>query len=149
MDSSGRSRCWDIWAPNALTTGRQQFTAADILRLIRSLPQQRPSQVSQVRRYHVEFRTIEISGPPGRYVVLRADPRRFAFYLWPSYLGTFYFSPYEFSEIAVGPFSATASSPLRITDESHPGLPRLEWKYSRTVAEPVKLYLIEVIDTAV
>jgi len=149
LDSSGRSRVWDIRAPNALTAERQQLTLAEALRLIRGLPQQRPSQVSLARRYHVEFRTIETSGPPGLYVVLRADPRRFAFYLWPSYLGTFYFSPYEFSEMAVGPFSATASSPLRITDESHPGLPRLEWKYSRTVAEPVKLYLIEVIDTAV
>jgi hypothetical protein len=149
LDSSGRSSRWSIQAPNTLTTERQQLTLAEVLRLVRALPQQRPSQVSLARRYHVEFRTIETSGPPGLYVVLRADPRRFAFYLWPSYLGTFYFSPYEFSEMAVGPFSATASSPLRITDESHPGLPRLEWKYSRTVAEPVKLYLIEVIDTAV
>ena len=149
MDSSGRSSRWDVRAPNALTAERQQLTAAEVLRLIRGLPQQRPSQVSLARRYNVEFRTIAISGPPGRYVVLRADPRRFAFYLWPSYLGTLYFSPYEFSEMAVGPFSATAFSPLLITDESHPGLPRLEWKYSRTVGEPENLYLIEVIDTAV
>jgi hypothetical protein len=149
LDSSGRSRVWDIRAPNALTTERQQLTLAEVLRLIRGLPQQRPSQVSLARRYHVEFRTIETSGPPGLYVVLRADPRRFAFYLWHSHFGTYYFSPYEFGNAGVGPFSATQNFPLQITEESHPGLPRLEWKHFRTVAEPVKLYLIEVIDTAV
>jgi len=149
LDSSGRSRVWDIRAPNALTTERQQLTAAEVLRLIRGLPQQRPSQTSLARRYNVEFRTIEISGPPGRYVVLRADPRRFAFYLWPNVSGVYYFSPYEFDDSGLGPFSASSTVPLRITEESHPGLPRLEWKHLRTVAEPVNLYLIEVIDTAV
>jgi len=149
LDSSGRSGRWDIRAPNALTTERQQLTAAEVLRLIRGLPQQRPSQVSLARRYNVEFRTIEISGPPGHYVVLRADPRRFAFYLWHSHFGTYYFSPYEFSQVGGGPFFATPDYLLQITEESHPGLPRLEWKHLRTVAEPVNLYLIEVIDTAV
>ena len=149
MASSERSRCWDIRAPNALTVDRQQFTAADVLRLIRALPQQRPSQVSQVRRYHVEFRTIEISGPPDRYVVLRADPRRFAFYLWHSFYSACYFSPYEFSDAGSGPFFATPSFPVQITEESHPGLPQLEWKYLHSVFQPVNLYLIEVIDTAV
>ena len=149
MDSSGRSRVWDIRAPNALTTERQQLTAAEVLRLIRGLPQQRPSQTSLARRYHVEFRTIVIDGPPGRYVVLRADPRRFAFYLWGSGFGTYYFSPYEFDDSGFGPFSATASSPLQITEESHPGLPRLEWKYLHGLVQSVNLYLIEVLDTAV
>ena len=149
MDSSGRSRCWDIRPPNALTSDRQQFTAADILRLIRSLPQQRPSQVSQVRRYHVEFRTIEISGPPGRYVVLRADPRRFAFYLWGANFGSFRFSPYEFGDPGEVPFFIDESRLLRITEESYPGLPQLEWKYLHGHTYPVKFYLIEVIDTAV
>ena len=149
MDSSGRSRVWDIRAPNALTAERQQLTAAEVLRLIRGLPQQRPSQVSLARRYHVEFRTIVIDGPPGRYVVLRADPRRFAFYLWGSGFGTYYFSPYEFDDSGFGPFSATASSPLQITEESHPGLPQLEWKCLQGLNQSVNLYLIEVIDTAV
>jgi len=149
LDSSGRSSRWSIQAPNTLTTERQQLTLAEVLRLIRGLPQQRPSQVSLARRYQVEFRTIEISGPPGLYVVLRADPRRFAFYLWHSHFGTYYFSPYEFSQVGGGPFFATPDYLLQITEESHPGLPRLEWKHLRTVAEPVNLYLIEVIDTAV
>jgi len=149
LDSSGRSRVWDIRAPNALTAERQQLTAAEVLRLIRGLPQQRPSQVSLARRYHVEFRTIVIDGPPGRYVVLRADPRRFAFYLWGSGFGTYYFSPYEFDDSGFGPFSATASSPLQITEESHPGLPQLEWKCLQGLNQSVNLYLIEVIDTAV
>ena len=149
MDSSGHSGRWDIRVPNALTTSRQQLTAAEVLRLIRGLPQQRPSQVSLARRYHVEFRTIVIDGPPGRYVVLRADPRRFAFYLWGSGFGTYYFSPYEFDDSGFGPFSATASSPLQITEESHPGLPQLEWKCLQGLNQSVNLYLIEVIDTAV
>jgi hypothetical protein len=149
LDSSGRSSRWSIQAPNALTVDRQQLTAAEVLRLIRGLPQQRPSQTSLARRYNVEFRTIEISGPPGRYVVLRADPRRFAFYLWHSHFGTYYFSPYEFSDAGGGPFSATPNFPLQITEESHPGLPRLEWRHLRTVFDTVNLYLIEVIDTAV
>ena len=149
MDSSGRSGRWDIRAPNALTAERQQLTAAEVLRLIRGLPQQRPSQTSLARRYHVEFRTIVIDGPPGRYVVLRADPRRFAFYLWGSGFGTYYFSPYEFDDSGFGPFSATASSPLQITEESHPGLPQLEWKCLHGLGQSVNLYLIEIIDTAV
>jgi len=149
LDSSGHSGRWDIRVPNALTTSRQQLTAAEVLRLIRGLPQQRPSQVSLARRYHVEFRTIVIDGPPGRYVVLRADPRRFAFYLWGSGFGTYYFSPYEFDDSGFGPFSATASSPLQITEESHPGLPQLEWKCLQGLNQSVNLYLIEVIDTAV
>jgi hypothetical protein len=130
-------------------TERQQLTLAEVLRLIRGLPQQRPSQTSLARRYNVEFRTIEISGPPGRYVVLRADPRRFAFYLWPNYTGFFYFSPYEFGDNGSSPFSATLTAALRITEESHPGLPRLEWKHLHPVFQAVNLYLIEVIDTAV
>ena len=149
MDSSGRSGRWDIRAPNALTTERQQLTLAEVLRLIRGLPQQRPSQTSLARRYNVEFRTIEISGPPGRYVVLRADPRRFAFYLWPSYYGTYRFSPYEFSGVGEAPFTATEYRILQITEESHPGLPRLEWKFLHGPVQPANLYLIEVIDTAV
>jgi len=149
LDSSGRSRVWDIRAPNALTTERQQLTAAEVLRLIRGLPQQRPSQVSLARRYNVEFRTIVIDGPPGRYVVLRADPRRFAFYLWPSYFGTYRFSPYEFGDTGDGPFTATEYRTLQITEESHPGLPRLEWKYLHELSQPANLYLVEVIDTAV
>jgi hypothetical protein len=149
LDSSGRSRVWDIRAPNALTTERQQLTAAEALRLIRGLPQQRPSQVSLARRYNVEFRTIEISGPPGRYVVLRADPRRFAFYLWGADFRTHYFSPYEFDDSGTGPFSASSTVPLRITEESHPGLPRLEWKHLHSMGGTVRFYLIEVIDTAV
>ena len=149
MDSFGRSRVWDIRAPNALTVERQQLTAAEVLRLIRGLPQQRPSQVSLARRYNVEFRTIEIDGPRGRYVVLRADPRRFAFYLWPSYFGTYRFSPYEFGDTDEGPFTATESRALQITEESHPGLPRLEWKYLHGLVQSVNLYLIEVLDTAV
>ena len=149
MDSSGRSGRWDIRAPNALTTERQQLTLAEVLRLIRGLPQQRPSQTSLARRYHVEFRTIEISGPPGRYVVLRADPRRFAFYLWGSGLVTYHFSPYEFADSGFGPFSASSAAPLRITEESHPGLPRLEWKYLHLADGSVRFYLIEVLDTAV
>ena len=149
MDSSGRSGRWDIRAPNALTTERQQLTAAEVLRLIRGLPQQRPSQTSLARRYNIEFRTVEIDGPPGRYVVLRADPRRFAFYLWPSYFGTYRFSPYEFSDAGEAPFTATERRILQITEESHPGLPRLEWKYLHELGQPANLYLIEVIDTAV
>ena len=149
MDSSGRSGRWDIRAPNALATERQQLTAAEFLRLIRGLPQQRPSQVSLARRYNVEFRTIEIPGRPDRYVVLRSDPRRFAFYLWTSYYGTFRLSPYEFSEIGAVPFSVDTENLLRITEESYPGLPRLEWKCIQSYYDPVKFYLIEVIDTAV
>jgi hypothetical protein len=149
LDSSGRSSRWSIQAPNALTTERQQLTLAEALRLVRALPQQRPSQVSLARRYNVEFRTIEISGPPGRYVVLRADPRRFAFYLWGSGFGTYYFSPYEFDDSGAGPFSASSTVPLRITEESHPGLPRLEWRYLHSAGGSVRFYLIEVIDTAV
>jgi hypothetical protein len=149
LDSSGRSRVWDIRAPNALTTERQQLTATEVLRLIRGLPQQRPSQTSLARRYHVEFRTVDIDGPPDRYVVLRADPRRFAFYLWPNVSGVYYFSPYEFDDSAGGPFSATSTVPLRITEESHPGLPRLEWRYLHSAGGSVRFYLIEVIDTAV
>jgi hypothetical protein len=149
LDSSGRSRVWDIRAPNALTTERQQLTAAEVLRLIRGLPQQRPSQTSLARRYHVEFRTIEIPGRPGRYVVLRADPRRFAFYLWNSHFETYRFSPYEFGTVGNGPFTATPDRPLQITEDSHPGLPRLEWKYLHAHDYPVKFYLVEVIDTAV
>jgi len=149
LDSSGRSGRWDIRAPNALTTERQQLTAAEVLRLIRGLPQQRPSQTSLARRYHVEFRTIEISGPPGRYVVLRADPRRFAFYLWGSDFRTYYFSPYEFDNSGTGPFSASSTAPLRITEESYPGLTRLEWKYLHLGGGAVRFYLVEVIDTAV
>jgi hypothetical protein len=149
LDSSGRSSQWSIQAPNALTTERQQLTAAEILRLIRGLPQQRPSQTSLARRYHVEFRTVEISGQPGRYVVLRADPRRFAFYLWPNVSGVYYFSPYEFDDLGTGPFSASSTVPLRITEESHPGLPRLEWRYLHSAGGSVRFYLIEVLDTAV
>ena len=149
MGSSARSRCWDLRAPNALTTERQQLTATEVLRLIRGLPQQRPSQTSLARRYHVEFRTIEISGPPGRYVVLRADPRRFAFYLWGANFGSFRFSPYEFGDPGEVPFFIDESRLLRITEESYPGLPQLEWKYSHGQTYPVKFYLIEVIDTAV
>ena len=149
MDSSGRSRCWDIRAPNALTVDRQQFTAADVLRLIRALPQQRPSQTSQARRYHVEFRTVEISGPSGRYVVLRADPRRFAFYLWPSSFGTYRFTPYDFGDVDIVPFIASEDRLLQITEDSHPGLPWQEWKYLHSVFQPAKFYLIEVLDTAV
>jgi len=149
LDSSGRSRVWDIRAPNALTTERQQLTAAEVLRLIRGLPQQRPSQVSLARRYNVEFRTVEISGPPDRYLVLRADPRRFAFYLWSDRSGTWHFSPYEFSTPGVSPFRATTTELLRVTEESHPGLPRLEWKCFNSAGGTVRFYLIEVIDTAV
>jgi hypothetical protein len=149
LDSSGRSSRWSIQAPNALTTERQQLTAAEVLRLIRGLPQQRPSQVSLARRYNVEFRTIEISGPPGRYVVLRADPRRFAFYLWGPGFETYYFSPYGLDDSGSFPFSASSTAPLRITEESHPGLPRLEWKYVHLAFDTVRFYLIEVIDTAV
>jgi hypothetical protein len=86
---------------------------------------------------------------PGIYVVLRSDPRRFAFYLWGTDYGTYYFSPFEFDDVATGPFSASASTPLRITEESHPGLPRLEWRHLRTGSGAVKFYLIEVLDTAV
>jgi hypothetical protein len=149
LDSSGRSGRWDIRAPNALTTERQQLTAAEVLRLIRGLPQQRPSQISLARRYNVEFRTIEIDGPPGRYVVLRADPRRFAFYLWGTDFDPHYFSPYEFDNVGYGPFVSSPTNPLRITEESHPGLPRLEWKYLRPVHITVRFHLIEVLDTAV
>jgi len=149
LDSSGRSSRWSIQAPNALTTERQQLTAAEVLRLIRGLPQQRPSQTSLARRYNVELRTVVIDGPAGRYVVLRADPRRFAFYLWGTGFGTYYFSPYEFDDMGFGPFSATATTPLQITEESHPGLPRLEWKYLQQAYITVQLYLIEVLDTAV
>jgi len=149
LDSSGRSRVWDIRAPNALTTERQQLTAAEVLRLIRGLPQQRPSQVSLARRYNVEFRTVEINGPPGHYVVLRADPRRFAFYLWGADFRTHYFSPYEFDDSGAGPFLASSTVPLRITEESHPGLPRLEWRYLHSAGGTVRFYLIEVLDTAV
>jgi hypothetical protein len=149
LDSSGHSGRCDIRAPNALTTERQQLTLAEVLRLIRGLPQQRPSQVSLARRYHVEFRTIEISGPPGRYVVLRTDPRRFAFYLWPENSGLFYFSPFEFSDMGFSPFRASETEALRITEETHPGLPRLEWKYLNQVGFDVRFYLVEVIDTAV
>ena len=149
MDSSGRSRCWDLRAPNALTVDRQQFTAADVLRLIRGLPQQRPSQTSLARRYNVEFRTIEIDGPHGYYVVLRADPRRFAFYLWHGYYGGLRFSPYEPAGQGGAPFFASPESILQITEESHPGLPRLEWKYLHTLFAPISFYIIEVLDTAV
>jgi hypothetical protein len=149
LDSSGRSSRWSIQAPNALTTERQQLTAAEVLRLIRGLPQQRPSQTSLARRYNVELRTVVIDGPRGRYVVLRADPRRFAFYLWGTGFGPYYFSPYEFDVTGSGPFSASPTIPLQITEESHPGLPRLEWKYSHLVFDPVQFYLIEVLDTAV
>jgi hypothetical protein len=149
LDSSGRSRCWDIRAPNALTTERQQLTATEVLRLIRGLPQQRPSQTSLARRYNVEFRTIEIDGPHGYYVVLRADPRRFAFYLWHGYYGGLRFSPYEPAGQAVAPFSASPESILQITEESHPGLPRLEWKYLHTLVGSISFYIIEVLDTAV
>lgn len=149
MDSSGRSGRWDIRTPNALTTERQQLTAAEVLRLIRGLPQQRPSQTSLARRYNVELRTVVIDGPPGRYVVLRADPRRFAFYLWGAGSGPYYFSPYEFNDSGFGPFSATTTTPLQITEESHPGLPRLEWKYFHLGGGPVRFYLVEVLDTAV
>ena len=149
MDSSGRSSRWSIHAPNTLTTERQQLTLAEALRFIRALPQQRPSQVSLARRYNVEFRTVEIPGRPGRYVVLRADPRRFAFYLWGSYFETYRFSPYEFDTAGNGPFFATPDHPLQITEDSHPGLPRLEWKCFYPHTYPEKFYLIEVIDTAV
>ena len=149
MDSSGRSGRWDIRAPNALTTERQQLTAAEVLRLIRGLPQQRPSQTSLARRYNVEFRTVVIDGPGDRYVVLRADPRRFAFYLWGADFGPFYFSPYEFDATGASPFSASPTTLLRITEESHPGLPRLEWKYFHSAGIAVRFYLIEVLDTAV
>jgi hypothetical protein len=149
LDSSGRSRCWDIRAPNALTTERQQLTAAEVLRLIRGLPQQRPSQTSLARRYNVEFRTIEIDGPHGYYVVLRADPRRFAFYLWHGYYGALRFSPYEHVVPSGGPFFASPESILQITEESHPGLPRLEWKYLHTLFGSISFYIIEVLDTAV
>ena len=149
MDSSGHSGRWDIRAPNALMTERQQLTLAEVLRLIRGLPQQRPSQTSLARRYNVEFRTIEISGQPGLYVVLRADPRRFAFYLWGPGIETYYFSPYGLDDSGSFPFSASSTAPLRITEESHPGLPRLEWKYVHLAFGTVRFYLIEVIDTAV
>jgi len=149
LDSSGRSGRWDIRAPNALTTERQQLTAAEVLRLIRGLPQQRPSQTSLARRYNVELRTVVIDGPPGRYVVLRADPRRFAFYLWGTGFGLYYFSPYEIDDSGAGPFSASPTSLLRITEESHPGLPRLEWKYFHSTGVTVRFNLIEVLDTAV
>jgi hypothetical protein len=82
-------------------------------------------------------------------VVLRSDPRRFAFYLWPNSHGTFYFSPFEFNDFGTGPFSASAENPLRITEDSHPGLPRLEWRCTPPFFDPIKLYLIEVLDTAV
>jgi hypothetical protein len=149
LASSERNRPWDIRAPNALTVDRQQLLPADVLRLIRGLPQHRPSQTSLARRYNVELRAIDIGGPPGRYVVLRADPRRFAFYLWGTGLGVYYFSPYEFDDSRIGPFFATSADLLRITEESYPGLPRLEWKYLHTMSETVRFYLIEVIDTAV
>jgi hypothetical protein len=149
LDSSGRSGRWDIRAPNALTTERQQLTLAEVLRLIRGLPQQRPSQTSLARRYNVEFRTVEISGPPDRYVVLRADPRRFAFYLWPNISGVYYFSPFEFADVGFSPFRASGTEALRITEETHPGLPRLEWKYLHSAAFDARFYLVEVIDTAV
>jgi len=149
LDSSGRSGRWDIRAPNALTVDRQQLAAAEVLRLIRGLPLQRPSQTSLARRYNVEFRTIDIDGQPGRYVVLRADPRRFAFYLWANDTGTHFFSPYEFSASGGSPFRATEAELLRITEELHPGLPRLEWKYLSTGFPPARFYLIEILDTAV
>ena len=149
MDSSGRSRVWDIRAPNALTAERQQLTLAEVLRLIRGLPQQRPSQVSLARRYNVEFRTVDIDGPSGRYVVLRADPRRFAFYLWSDNSGLFYFSPFEFADVGFSPFRASDTEALRITEETHPGLPRLEWRYLHSAGGTVRFYLVEVIDTAV
>jgi hypothetical protein len=149
LDSSGRSGRWDIRAPNALTTERQQLTLAEVLRLIRGLPQQRPSQTSLARRYHVEFRTVDIDGPPGRYVVLRADPRRFAFYLWGSGFGVYHLSPCEFDDSGVSPFSVSSMVALRITEESHPGLPRLEWGYFQPASGTVRFYLIEVLDTAV
>ena len=149
MDSSGHSGRWDIRAPNALMTERQQLTLAEVLRLIRGLPQQRPSQTSLARRYNVEFRTIEISGQPGLYVVLRSDPRRFAFYLWSDNSGLFYFSPFEFADVGFSPFRASDTEALRITEETHPGLPRLEWKYLHSVGFDARFYLVEVIDTAV
>jgi hypothetical protein len=149
LDSSGRSSRWSIQAPNALTVDRQQLTLAEALRLIRALPQQRPSQVSQARRYNVELRTVEISGPSGRYVVLRADPRRFAFYLWPKDSGVYYFSLFEFADMGLSPFRASDTEALRITEETHPGLPRLEWKYFHSAGFDVRFYLVEVIDTAV
>ena len=149
MASFERSGRWDVRAPNALTTERQQLTAAEVLRLIRGLPQHRPSQTSLARRYNVEIRTVDIEGPPGRYVVLRADPRRFAFYLWSTGSLTYYFSPYELGNFGVGPFSASPNVLLRITEESHPGLPRLEWRYLHSTGGIVRFFLIEVIDTAV
>jgi len=149
LDSSGRSSRWSIQAPNTLATERQQLTAAEVLRLIRGLPQQRPSQVSLARRYNVEFRTIEIDGPSGRYVVLRSDPRRFAFYLWADSSGTWNFSPYEFSTLGVSPFRVTMTELLQITEESYPCLPRLEWRYLHSVGGVVRFYLVEVLDTAV
>jgi hypothetical protein len=149
LDSSGRSSRWSIQAPNTLATERQQLTAAEVLRLIRGLPQQRPSQVSLARRYNVEFRTVDIDGLPGRYVVLRADPRRFAFYLWPNISGVYYFSPFEFADVGFSPFRASDTEALRITEETHPGLPRLEWKYLHSAGFDVRFYLVEVIDTAV
>jgi len=149
LDSSGRSSRWSIQAPNALTAERQQLTAAEVLRLIRGLPQQRPSQVSLARRYHVEFRTVEVTGLDARYVVLRADPRRFAFYLWPNGSGEYYFSPFEFADVGFSPFRASDTEALRITEETHPGLPRLEWKYFHSAGFDVRFYLVEVIDTAV
>jgi len=149
LDSSGHSGRWDIRAPNALTTERQQLTLAEVLRLIRGLPQQRPSQTSLARRYNVEFRTIEVTGLDTRRVVLRADPRRFAFYLWPGISGVYYFSPFEFVDVGFSPFRASDTEALRITEETHPGLPRLEWKYLHSVGFDVRFYLIEVIDTAV
>jgi len=149
LASSERSRPWDIRAPNALTVDRQQLTAAEVLRLIRGLPQHRPSQTSLARRYNVELRTVEIDGPPGRYVVLRADPRRFAFYLWGTGFGPYHFSPHEFGDLGFSPFPASETVSLRITEESHPGLPRLEWKYLHSSGIPARFYLIEVIDTAV
>lgn len=149
MASSERSGKWDIRAPNAPTADRQQLLPAEVLRLIRGLPVYRPSQTSLARRYHVELRTIEIYGQPDRYVVLRSDPRRFAFYLWTTDYGTYYFSPFEFDNVGTGPFWASATTPLRITEESYPGLPRLEWKYLQSGFGTVKFYLIEVLDTAV
>jgi hypothetical protein len=149
LASSERSGRWDIRAPNALTVDRQQLLPADILRLIRGLPLHHPSQTSLTRRYHVEFRTIEVSGLPGRYVVLRADPRRFAFYVWATGFETYFFSPYEFDDAGVSPFGASSSTLLRITEESYPGLPRQEWKYLHKGTGLARFFLAEVTDTAV
>jgi hypothetical protein len=149
LASFERSGCWDIRAPNSLTTDRQQLAAAEVLRLIRGLPLQRQSQASLARRYNVEFRTIEAPLPGQIYVVLRADPRRFAFYVWSYDLPPRYFSPYEFGTDGYSPFWCNATNALEITEESHPGLPRLEWKHLSSWGSAAIFYLVEVLDTAV